>query len=652
MMHDEMLELIACQVCEKPPNLSTDKCHKSMGRNRPLCNEHDTCRIYEKSQEQLCYILSSPQQNLFVRACPGCGKTEVVGLKAAYEIKRWDNKPGGIAVLTFTNNATDVIRQRISQFTGLGKAGYPHFIGTIDSWLHSYIAHPFGYLLTGYKGKNGDHTIRIIDSGSTSHFLSSFQTKYQLNKTGNVFSNHFYFNLETDKFVFSSEDRILDSNRNLILLSDWQKDDLLNTKSSFLRAGFATYQDIEWLCHKILTTKPESANMMSRRFPFIIVDECQDLSWIQLQILEKLKSAGTVVHLVGDLNQAIYEFKQVNPQIINDFAVGHNFQNLFLNINYRSCQPIVNVCQKIVGINTIVGDCKQLMKHACLYKPFKKNEISNLVGWFENYLVQQSIDVKKSVVLTRSWKNVGRLRPAGNNDINSSQKRLAMAIHLWDKGNIQSVEDSLKYLGRFLAEKYFSRSSTNFRQFYCPDLVDSPLKWRIFLSKVLDACTQPEKSISNLNQTWASWVPVVRFEFGALLRSCSSVLENVLADKAFSFEDLNGNTFKVPSKLGDTQMANTLNTNKIQTSSIRVTTIHSVKGQTFDAVLLVSARDKTGTTDGYWTQWLQNPGSEAARLAYVASSRPQHLLVWALPDPTEDEQTQIRGLGFDILGIT
>lgn len=132
MTHEEIVESVAYKICGKTPQLPPGECHRTMGRNRPLCNEYGKCRVFEKSVEQLRYILSSPEQNLFLRACPGCGKTEVVGLKAAYEIQRWNRKTGGIAVLTFTNTAAEVIRQRVSQFAGINKLSYPYFIGTID----------------------------------------------------------------------------------------------------------------------------------------------------------------------------------------------------------------------------------------------------------------------------------------------------------------------------------------------------------------------------------------------------------------------------------------------------------------------------------------------------------------------------------------
>ena len=70
--------------------------------------------------------------------------------------------------------------------------------------------------------------------------------------------------------------------------------------------------------------------------------------------------------------------------------------------------------------------------------------------------------------------------------------------------------------------------------------------------------------------------------------------------------------------------------------------------------MLVSSRDKTGTNDGYWTQWLDDPASEAARLAYVASSRPRKLIVWAIPSPSSKEICYIdrlKAIGFNVLDL-
>lgn len=65
--------------------------------------EQAAFRINEKTDEQLDYILSPIDKCIYLEACAGSGKTEVLGIKAAYEISRWASQQSGLAVLSFTN---------------------------------------------------------------------------------------------------------------------------------------------------------------------------------------------------------------------------------------------------------------------------------------------------------------------------------------------------------------------------------------------------------------------------------------------------------------------------------------------------------------------------------------------------------------------
>lgn len=77
---------------------------------------------------------------------------------------------------------------------------------------------------------------------------------------------------------------------------------------------------------------------------------------------------------------------------------------------------------------------------------------------------------------------------------------------------------------------------------------------------------------------------------------------------------------------------------------LRVETIHSVKGGTFDAVLLLSSPDGRGKT-GFWESWLDSE-DEAGRIGYVASTRPRYLLCWEVHTLTDIQRLTLEGLGF------
>src|SRR6185295_2307787 len=104
------------------------------------------------SDQQLEYINHRLRVSCHLEACPGSGKTEVVGVKAAYEFAAWSEKFAGIAILTFTRAAAAEIKERVIQYAGCEATKHPHFVGTIDSWLHSYILQPFGHAVIRYAG--------------------------------------------------------------------------------------------------------------------------------------------------------------------------------------------------------------------------------------------------------------------------------------------------------------------------------------------------------------------------------------------------------------------------------------------------------------------------------------------------------------------
>ena len=79
---------------------------------------------------------------------------------------------------------------------------------------------------------------------------------------------------------------------------------------------------------------------------------------------------------------------------------------------------------------------------------------------------------------------------------------------------------------------------------------------------------------------------------------------------------------------------------------LRYETIHQVKGETHDATVVVSSRQR-GAHLSHWRDWLADPTSEGARFAYVASSRPRHLLIWAVKRLKAAEKDTLSKLGFE-----
>lgn len=96
--------------------------------------------------------LSDPEQwdflestdTLDLQAAPGSGKTSLVSLKLLMLATYWTSTTRGICVLSHTNTAKDEILGRIGNTpAGARLQRYPHFIGTIQSFIHTFLVRPY-----------------------------------------------------------------------------------------------------------------------------------------------------------------------------------------------------------------------------------------------------------------------------------------------------------------------------------------------------------------------------------------------------------------------------------------------------------------------------------------------------------------------------
>lgn len=122
-----------------------------------------------------------------------------------------------------------------------------------------------------------------------------------------------------------------------------------------------TFNDIARFCHDILVDengdKTAVAERYAENFAEVIVDEYQDISFLQDDILQAI-SNGHNLFMVGDIKQAIYRFREANPDIFNDKykkyatykgeidsdAVGYK---IMLSENYRSRRQVLEASNYI-----------------------------------------------------------------------------------------------------------------------------------------------------------------------------------------------------------------------------------------------------------------------------------------------------------------
>jgi len=102
------------------------------------------------------------------------------------------------------------------------------------------------------------------------------------------------------------------------------------------------YTDMIWLPN-VLYCKP-----LGMLYDWIILDEAQDLSVCQREIVLKCRKINTRMLFFGDSEQALYSFASSDPESFKMLKELPNTTSLPLSISYRCAKNIVDFAQKIV----------------------------------------------------------------------------------------------------------------------------------------------------------------------------------------------------------------------------------------------------------------------------------------------------------------
>jgi DNA helicase-2/ATP-dependent DNA helicase PcrA len=117
-------------------------------------------------------------------------------------------------------------------------------------------------------------------------------------------------------------------------------------KRLFWQQGILDHEDVLYFAVRILDEHPNLARFLSARYPYVLVDEFQDTTPAQTDVLRILAKAGTTTGVIGDLGQAIFTFAGANPEDLLEFEP--DGQNTYhIPSNRRSTRPILNLLNRI-----------------------------------------------------------------------------------------------------------------------------------------------------------------------------------------------------------------------------------------------------------------------------------------------------------------
>lgn len=283
----------------------------------------------------------------FVRviAGAGSGKTKALTSRYAYIVEALGINSSNILCVTFTNKAAQEMKRRVKRIVGenadlslittyhgfcvrvlredINKLQYPKSFIIMDvEDQKTVLREVFNELGISSKNFTFKQILRNISYQKTSLEYLKYVLESKRKKSDN----------EIDK-IFS---RYLEKQQRNFALDF---DDLIN---------FTLYI---FLNHKDILEK------WQKRIHYIQVDETQDSSLKQFQLMELLSHFHNNLFVVGDPDQTIYEWRGAIPEILVDFDKQFSdTKTIIMNQNYRSTPNILNLGNHIIKNNVIRVD--------------------------------------------------------------------------------------------------------------------------------------------------------------------------------------------------------------------------------------------------------------------------------------------------------
>lgn len=390
------------------------------------------------------------------------------------------------------------------------------------------------------------------------------------------------------------------------------------------KTGAYTYELGRFWALRTLLDQEKLIAILSRRFPHILIDEAQDVGTVHGTILSALQSAGTNISLIGDPNQAIYEFADADGTFLNEFDPGVNGLRQSLTVNRRSIQPIVDVANLICKTDYKSSRNVPDKKHGSFFLTYKSTEIDQLVSMFATFLKAHGYAQKESAVLARGTPLVDQLSGGIGQYGQGATELFANAAIARDRFGDISVAFEFALDGTL---RLLDKVPETLRHGVLSGEPDQSAKE---LRRVVWAFLR--SGDTGLPVAWlkakADWLPLLKPRVAALLKT----IEAQCGLQAIPTWKNNVTT----AQLGEAPLWKQDLFGE-DASSIEVKTVHKAKGQSINAVLYVAKSKDLKSL-------LAGPLTEDGRIGYVAITRACNLLLLAIPEGTPDDVLKELGL--------
>jgi len=272
-----------------------------------------------------------------VVAGAGTGKTKALTHRYAYIVNVLGIDPANILCLTFTNKAAAEMRSRISNMVQSGD--YNDFVCTLHGFCVKFLRQEI-YRLGFPK------SFTVLDEEDSKAIAKQTMDEMGIKRTEKTVKQ-FLEGIGADK--------ALNGYIQTYMLPGCKISDEMR-KSSRL-CGYVSRQmkhyaldfdDLMNVTKYILDHFPDACEHWQSMLNYIMVDEAQDCNLDDWDLVERLSAKHRNLFVVGDPDQAIYQWRGARPDLFVQFAAD---KTIVLDENYRSTPRILDIANCVIANN-------------------------------------------------------------------------------------------------------------------------------------------------------------------------------------------------------------------------------------------------------------------------------------------------------------
>lgn len=291
--------------------------------------------------EQQCEAVKTVEGAILLLAVPGSGKTTVLVTRLGYMIDCIGINPSNILTVTYTVAATKDMRKRYESIFGEESSEKLEFrtINGISYKIIQFYSEKIGKKC--FDLEPSETNISKIILNSYLKYVDEYPTESEI-KTVRTFITYI-------------KNMMLDENdiKKLSKKANIPIGDIYNDYCAEMRnRNLMDFDDQMVYAYNILCKDTETLQYFQNKYQYICVDEAQDTSKIQHEMISLLSKMHNNLFMVGDEDQSIYGFRAAYPEALMEFERVHeNAKILFMEENFRSCGKIIQAATQFIKRN-------------------------------------------------------------------------------------------------------------------------------------------------------------------------------------------------------------------------------------------------------------------------------------------------------------